>query len=40
MINTNWMMSQILLKEGEKQGLQAKMISKEENKMFWNMVKI
>ena len=29
MINTNWMMSQILLKEGEKQGLQAKMISKE-----------
>ena len=29
MINTNWMMSQILLKEGEKQGLQAKMISKQ-----------
>ena len=29
MINTNWMMSQILLKEGEKQGLQAQMISKE-----------
>ena len=29
MINTNWMMSQILLKEGEKQGLQAEMISKQ-----------
>ncbi len=29
MININWMMNQILLKEGEKQGLQAKMISKE-----------
>ena len=29
MINTNWMMSQILLKEGEKKGLQAEMISKQ-----------
>ncbi len=29
MINTNWMMNQILLKEGEKKGLQAEMISKQ-----------
>ena len=29
MININWMMNQILLKEGEKKGLQAEMISKQ-----------
>lgn len=29
MININWMMNQILLREGEKKGLQAEMISKQ-----------